>query len=503
MPYFTRVIPFGTTTSVLPFFTSILITPYGVGIFAAIYFRWTCENPALYTVRAELIENGNPVDDEIIETGFRIIEQKNGDILLNGKKILLNGALWMQFLPPYENIVLSHICPTTKEIVWQAAMTKALNGNVARFHMLGYGNNDPRFAEVCDRLGLMNIWTTRLIDSAETIDVKNGWRAGKIYAEQMQEVINHPSIIMWEGSNEFHSSRAVLDKMYDEFVKTVKAADETRLICPCSHLYYGGGLYGNKGFYYQDDGKFNQDFEPCESSFGWKDEKVVRSSHNYEILLGYGNRWDIFREQAWKSQPALFKSKDHAYIISEFAIVGRQDNRTKEAEIYHKDDSYELADEKRAFGEAYEKLDFKLSQAYQALCAYNTVKYMRYLGADGLMWCSLSGGANDGSYIKPPIDFYGYKKQAFYALKEGFAETICFDKKVGVAYNGKYVCEPVLTGAEKGKTYNVKIEIKNQSGKVVCEKTMTVKATGFTFDLNPFEVDLRDGYYSVGYFVQA
>ena len=200
---------------------------------------WTCENPALYTVRAELIENGNPVDDEIIETGFRIIEQKNGDILLNGKKILLNGALWMQFLPPYENIVLSHICPTMKEIVWQAAMTKALNGNVARFHMLGYGNNDPRFAEVCDRLGLMNIWTTRLIDSAETIDVKNGWRAGKIYAEQMQEVINHPSIIMWESSNEFHSSRVVLDKMYDEFVKTVKAADGTRLICPCSHLYYG------------------------------------------------------------------------------------------------------------------------------------------------------------------------------------------------------------------------------------------------------------------------
>lgn len=464
---------------------------------------WTCENPALYTVRDELIENGNPVDDEIIETGFRIIEQKNGDVLLNGKKILLNGALWMQFLPPYENIVLSHICPTTKEIVRQAAMTKALNGNVARFHMLGYGNNDPRFAEVCDRLGLMNIWTTRLIDSAETIDVKNGWRAGKIYAEQMQEVINHPSIIMWEGSNEFHSSRAVLDKMYDEFVKTVKAADDTRLICPCSHLYYGGGLYGNKGFYYQDDGKFNQDFESCESSFGWKDEKVVRSSHNYEILLGYGNRWDIFREQAWKSQPALFKSKDHAYIISEFAIVGRQDNRTKEAEIYHKDDSYELADEKRAFGEAYEKLDFKLSQAYQALCAYNTVKYMRYLGADGLMWCSLSGGANDGSYIKPPIDFYGYKKQAFYALKEGFAETICFDKKVGVAYNGKYVCAPVLTGAEKGKTYNVKIEIKNQSGDIVCERWFEVKATAFTFDLESFAVDLKNGYYSVEYLVEA
>ena len=464
---------------------------------------WTCETPDLYTVRVEISENGTPVDDEIIETGFRIIEQKNGEIYLNGKRILLNGALWMQFLPPYENIVLSHICPTTREIVWQAAMTKALNGNVARFHFLGYGNNDPRFAEVCDRVGLMNIWTTRLIDSAETIDLKKGWLAGDIYAEQMREVINHPSIIMWEGSNEFHSSRATMDKMFDEFVTKVKATDDTRIICPCSHLYYGGGLYGNKGFYYQDDGKYDQNSEPCESSFGWKDEKVIRSSHNYEILLGYGGKWDVFRKQAWKSQKSLFKSKEHAYIISEFAVVGRQDNRTDEAKIYHKDDSYELSDEKIAFGEAYDKLDFKLSQAYQALCVCNTVKYMRYLGADGLMWCCLSGGANDASYIKPPIDFYGYAKEAFYALKEGFQKTICFDKKPDLIYGNKVLFEPSVTGAEAGERYTVAVRISDSENVKVFEKKYRVKADGFTFDLESFGLELKDGYYSIEYTLEG
>ena len=463
---------------------------------------WNTDNPNLYAVRVQLEKDGKPIDDEIIETGFRIIEQKNGEIHLNGRRILLNGALWMQFLPPYVNIVLSHICPTTKEIVRQAAMTKALNGNVARFHFLGYGNNDPRFAEVCDRMGLMNVWTTRLIDSAETVDLKKGWLAGDIYAEQMREVINHPSIIMWEGSNEFHSTRAMMDKMFDEFVSKVKATDDTRIICPCSHLYYGGGLYGNDGFYYQDDGKYNQDFEPCESSFGWKDEKVIRSSHNYEILLGYGNKWNIFREQAWKSQKSLFESKKHAYIISEFAVVGRQDNRTKEAEIYHKDDSYELADEKRAFGEAYEKIDYKLSQAYQALCVYNTVKYMRYLGADGLMWCCLSGGANDASYIKPPIDFYGYAKDAFYALKDGFQKAICFDKKPDLIYGNEILFEPSVTGAESGVKYSVGIKIRDNCG-VVFEKKYNVKASGFTFDLEPFGLELKDGYYSIEYILEG
>lgn len=462
---------------------------------------WSPDSPSLYTVRAEILKEGEPVDDEITETGFRTIDQKNGEIHLNGKRVLLNGALWMQFLPPYENIVLSHICPTTEEIVWQTVMTKGINGNVARFHILGYGNNDPRYAEVCDRLGLMNIWTTRLIDSAETTDVKKGWKAKEAYAEMMKEVINRPSIIMWEGSNEFHSTRRVLDKMFDEYVTAVKRTDDTRLICPCSHLYYGGGLYGNKGFYYQDDGEADQDFSPCESSFGWKDESVVRSAHNYEILLGYGNRWDVFRKQGWKSQPALLKSKKHAYIISEFAIAGRQDDRTEECKTYVKNDSYELADEKRAFGEDYDKLDFKLSQAYQALCAYNAVKYMRCLGADGLMWCCLTGGANDASYIKPPIDFYGYKKQAFYALKEGFQKTVCFDKKVDVVYRNNRLFEPVLDGAEKGETYDIEITVKSADGEEVLKKKERVTATEFTVRLKPFEAELKDGYYSAEYTV--
>ena len=463
---------------------------------------WDTDNPALYIVRAEMVKDGTPVDDEVTETGFRTIEQKDGEILLNGKRILLNGALWMQFLPPYENIVLSHVCPTTEEIVEETLLTKAMNGNVARFHFLGYGGNDPRYAEVCDRLGLMNIWTTRLIDSAETTDVNRGWMAGEEYVREMREVINHPSIIMWEGSNEFHSSRAVLDKLYDEFVTKVKTADDTRLICPVSHLYYGGGLYGNEGFYYQDDGKADQDFNAMESSYGWRDESVVRSSHNYEILLGYGNRWDTFRKQDWKSQPALLSSKKHAYIISEFAVIGRQDDTTPECKEYVKTDSYELADEKRAFGTAYDGLDFKLSQAYQALCAYNTVKYMRYLGADGLMWCCLSGGANDGSYLKPPIDFYGYAKQAFYALKEGYQKTICFDKKVGVVYGGKYLCEPVVTGAETGKRYRVIAEIKDENGECEYVKEYEVAATAFTFDLEPFEARLTNGYYSIEFTVE-
>ena len=177
---------------------------------------WDTDNPVLYIVRAEMVKDGTPVDDEVTETGFRTIEQKDGEILLNGKRILLNGALWMQFLPPYENIVSSHVCPTMEEIVEETLLTKAMNGNVARFHFLGYGSNDPRYAEVCDRLGLMNIWTTRLIDSAETTDVNRGWMAGEEYVREMREVINHPSIIMWEIPLLPRGTRQIIRRVRDE-----------------------------------------------------------------------------------------------------------------------------------------------------------------------------------------------------------------------------------------------------------------------------------------------
>ena len=461
--------------------------------------RWSPENPALYILRAELYDENGIYDDYALETGFRTIEQKNGDILLNGKKILLTGALLMQFLPPYEKIGVNHVCPTDEEIVRQALCIKKMNGNTARLHFLGYGSNDPRYGEIFDRLGLMTIWTTRLIDSIEGVEDGRGWRQKEAYCEQIKEMLSHPSVIMWEGSNEFHADKYTFDVLFDEFVSAVKRVDDTRLLCPSSHIYYGGGLYGNSGFYYQDDGKADQDFNAAQSSFGWTDPLVVRSSHNYDLLLGYGNKWDMFRKQAWKSQPALFNSKKHAYIISEFAVMGRQDHTVPESKEFFNAHSYELSDEKNALGRSTAQSEWKLSQAYQALCAYNTVKYMRYLGADGLLWCCLTGGANDAGYLKPVIDFYGYAKQAFYALKEGFAKTVCFSKSTDVLAGRGFTVVPVITGCEKGSSYNVTVNVKDAEGNVAYTAAYKNVQADFQTELPPFTPELKSGYYAIEY----
>ena len=71
-----------------------------------------------------------------------------------------------------------------------------------------------------------------------------------------------------------------------------------------------------------------------------------------------------------------------------------------------------------------------------------------------------------------------------------------------MVYGGKFLCEPAVTGAETGKRYRVTAEIKDENGECAYVKEYEVTATAFTFDLEPFEVSLTNGYYSVEFTVE-
>lgn len=466
---------------------------------------WSCEKPVLYTVRAQLSEkNGEKIDDFAVETGFRTIEQKNGSVYLNGIKTLLNGALLMQFLPPIENVPINHNCSTLREIIGQVLMLKNMNGNLLRLHLLGYGTNDVRFARICDRVGIMLVWTTRLIDSAESLVWNGAWREACAFKKQMRKVINHPSIIMWEGSNEYHpKSLEVIDRIYDEFVKNVKEVDETRLICPCSHLYYGGGLYDLGCRYYNDNGTLDEKGSAASSGKGWIDEKVVRSSHTYALLCGYGQSWKDMREQNWKWQNEMLESKEHAYFITEYAVTALANPNTAEAFASKYVESYERVDEEEVFGRTFQQSEWRVSQAYQALCAQNAVKKMRLAGIDGMLWCCLSSGANNGSYLKPPIDFYGYKKLGFYALRESYEKIYAAKSDVNISYGTEDLLECVILNSGESGIYELFVSIFAENGEKSDEmiyKNIRVTGEDFAVRLPSFKPKWnKEGYYTIKY----
>ena len=463
---------------------------------------WTIENPTLYKIIGEIYSGETLLFSSEIETGFRTISQKKGEIYLNDEKIILKGALNMQFLPPYDEIPINHLCPSDKQIVEQVLAIKNMNGNCMRMHQLGYGSNDRRFARICDRLGILLIWTTRLIDSAENVMWTQDWKQQRLYQEQMRYVINHPSIIMWEGSNELHTDRETLDRLYDYFVTAVKEVDKTRLICPVSHLYYGGGIYDFGCEYYDTAGERDELLKPAKSSFGWRDKDVVRSAHTYSLLLGYGAPWRDMVIQNWRLQPELFEDKQKAYLVSEYAIIGRQNPETSEAKQFINKDSYELPDEAAALGKCFEPEEWELSQAFQALCAKMATKQLLRYDADGILWCCLWGGANNASYLKPIIDFYGYKKLVYYVLKEQFEKLICFNANPDVLWYKDYAIEPVVCGLTKGHSYQVVIEIEDSKHQKIKKNYPNFIAKSDRRILKPWVPRLQqEGYYKVKYIV--
>jgi len=462
---------------------------------------WDFHSPNLYEIEVKLYENGEEAASSKQETGFRTIEQKLGGVFLNGKQISLNGALNMQFLPPYNQIPLTHVCPSSKQIVEQMLALKNMNGNCLRMHQLGYGSNDKRFAQIADRLGVLLIWTTRLIDSVENMQWTKEWKQKEGYLAQIRQVINHPSIIMFEGSNELHTGINEIDRIYREFVLAVKSVDDSRLLSPVSHLYYGGGIYEN-GTYYNDDGTSLEDGSPACAPIEWMDENVVRSAHTYCLLLGYGASWQDMLSQNWQWQDELFNAKERAYIVSEFAVIGRQNPFVDEAKDYFNGASYELPDEVAALGFSFEEAEWEISQAFQALCASVTVKKLKSCGVDGMLWCSLWGGANNGSYLKPIVDFYGYKKFAYYALREGFAEVGAFHNEPQLLWSKEHKVSPMLCTFKEG-AFDVTVECFTTDGVAVFERKYYDVKGGENVSLSSFEPKFpKDGYYVLRYTVE-
>lgn len=466
---------------------------------------WEAEDPVLYNIRFEAVnEAGIPADDTVIETGFRTVVQKNGGIYINGKKTTMKGALVMQYLPPHSETATTHICPRDWQIVWQYMMLKKMHGNMLRLHILGYGTNDVRFARYADRLGVMLIWITRYIDSVEQMAWEGPWRAKEGYIRQMSLRLNHPSIVIWEGSNEFHPTLSDIDRIHDAYVPAVKAVDTSRLICPLSHHYYAGDNPETSCFnHYSTDGREDAFGREVKAPESWTDPLVVRSAHPYVYSMGYGFSWEPFRTQPWKEQERMANDKDRAYLATEFAVIGRQDPRTKEArELFFQPYSYEFPNE-NILGFPVSEDDWRISQAYQALCISYSVRKFRIMDFDGMLWCCLMGGANDAGYLKPPIDNYGYAKYGFYTMKENYKTVTCLNDTTDTKRGCGFAVKPVLFAFPGDTRYVTAAVIDENGNEVDTHNFGEIEVFDYMTRLPEWKPSLTtEGYYAVKFTVK-
>ncbi|MBO4954214.1 MAG: hypothetical protein J6D04_03595, partial [Clostridia bacterium] len=309
------------------------------------------------------------------------------------------------------------------------------------------------------------------------------------------------SIVCWEGSNEFYPQLHTLDRMFEVFVQAAREVDNTRLLCPCSHFYYAWEMFGYSAEHYTDDGKFDHLGNPTQASPAWNDPLVIRSAHTYCMLGGYDALWDEIRKQRWPEQKNLLESQQHSYHVSEFAITALPNPTTPEAKKTPYPESYERFSEAINIGHTFAPDEWRESQAYQGFTAFNAIKKMRMLDVDGMTWCCLSGGANHGAYMKPPIDFYGYAKLGFYGIREGYQEILPCNGNLDMVFGTDDQFYPMIVNNGKCGTAELKLVITDEDGKTVETRTyenVVLKEEKPYTALPPFKPSFGgSGYYTV------
>jgi beta-galactosidase len=148
---------------------------------------WDIDDPALYTVAAELRVDGERVDEHRVRTGFREARFALDGFYLNGRRVKLFGADRHQFFPFAGGAMPARVQARDVEI-----MRRELNCNMVR---CAHYPQAEAFYDACDELGLL-AWEEApgwgyLGDDA--------WKAlaYRDIGEMIVRDRNHPSIIIW------------------------------------------------------------------------------------------------------------------------------------------------------------------------------------------------------------------------------------------------------------------------------------------------------------------
>ncbi len=178
--------------------------------------RWSPETPRLYKV---VIRAGDDSIDDLI--GFRTIETRGTEILLNGKPVFLRGVS-IHAEAPYR---LGR-ANTTKDAEILLGWAKELGCNFVR---LAHYPHDETMLRTADRMGLL-VWSENPVYWALQFDnPKVLAKAEQQLDEEIGTSRNHASIILWSMANETPDTEA-----RTQFIETLadraRRLDPTRLI---------------------------------------------------------------------------------------------------------------------------------------------------------------------------------------------------------------------------------------------------------------------------------
>lgn len=284
---------------------------------------WSPDKPHLYTLKICLTGHGDlsggEILDEVIETfGFRTIETRNGQILLNGRPFYLRAALDQDYYPDL-------ICtpPSQEYIEAEFRQAKALGLNCLRVHIKVA---DPRYYAAADKVGLL-IWTELPNHILLSDEAKR--RARETLAGMVERDWNHPSIAIWTIINEAWGvdvsnaeHRAWLAEMYD----FLKALDPKRLVAGNS------ACWGNFNVV-SDLDDYHMYFAMPDHHDQWREWVAAYAQRpwwTYACEYKDSAAWREYQRAPWQAAPRppaaeVRRRGDEPLLVSEFGNWGLPD----------------------------------------------------------------------------------------------------------------------------------------------------------------------------------
>jgi len=279
--------------------------------------KWSAEEPNLYTVLLTLKnKDGNILEYQSCRFGFREVEIKNGQLLVNRVPVLLKGVNRHEHDPDSGHYL------TKKSMLEDIKLMKQHNINTVR---TCHYPDDPEWYDLCDVYGLY------LIDEANieshgmgyrpdiTLANKPEWK--KAHIDRIQRMVerdkNHASVIIWSMGNEagdgtnfeaasdwihkrdpsrpVHYERAGLKPhtdiycpMYARIPRLIKYAEQKqdRPLILCEYAHAMGNSVGNLIDYWDVIEKYDHLQGGC--IWDWVDQGLRKKTEDGREYWAYG-----------------------------------------------------------------------------------------------------------------------------------------------------------------------------------------------------------------------
>lgn len=284
--------------------------------------KWTAETPNLYTLTATLKDGGKTLEVIPVKTGFRKIEIKNSQLLVNGQPILIKGVNRHE-MDPKTGYYISR-----ERMLQDIKIMKEKNINAVR--TCHYPDNNQWY-ELCDEYGIYvvaeaNVESHGMGYGERTLAKNPLYAIAHLERNQrnVQRSYNHPSVITWSLGNE-----AGYGPNFETCYKWIKAEDKSRpvqyeqahgneytdIYCPMYLDYEGSKKYalsnaakpliqceyahamGNSQGGFKEYWELIRNYPKAQGGFIWDfvDQSIRWKNKNGVDIYGYGgdfNRYD-------------------------------------------------------------------------------------------------------------------------------------------------------------------------------------------------------------------